>query len=213
MKEEKYVDILLKFNNKQITVEEFVDFMNSDEDFQKILNKSLKSYLAPSDTSIVDRINEEFAKIGTPNEKFTADTHTSTSLFDIHFLVKELIAKKYSKFLSQEDVRKAVLIAITEMPKLYDAEKEVEKYIKTNIINKMPKFEKLADAVKYAKARVNELFVCEKGNPSWAQSCEWPSNNKGEPMKFLSQKKIGEKVEYTFVDTLTNEKKIIVQYY
>ena len=125
MKEEKYVDVLLKFNNKQITVKEFVDFMNANEDFQTILNKSLKSYLLPSDTSVVNRINEEFAKIGTPNERFTVDTHTSTSLFDIHFLAKELIAKKYSKFLSQEDVCKKCLKCLMQKKMLKNILKQI----------------------------------------------------------------------------------------
>ena len=96
---------------------------------------------------------------------------------------------------------------------LYNAEKNIEEFIKNKIIDKMPKFDKSNDAIKFAKTKVKEAFICEKNMPNWAQSCEWPFDKKGNPMKFVSQKRDGDKMEYLFLDTCTNEKKVVVQYY
>lgn len=213
MEKGNFIKVLLNYNENKITDKEFVDFLNNNEELQKIFNKSLKSYLTSFDTSVVARINKDYATIGTAQDKFTADSHRSVSSFDIHFLVKELISKKYYKFLSKEDSDNFILNAITDMNGLYNAEKNIEDFIKSKIIDKMPKFDKSNDAIKFAKTKVKEAFICEKNMPNWAQSCEWPFDKKGNPMKFVSQKKDGDKVEYLFLDTCTNEKKVVVQYY
>ena len=48
--------------------------------------------------------------------------------------------------------------------------------------------------------------------PHWIQSPEWPCKN-GLPMKFVSEKKIKEGLEYVFCDTKTNETVTIKQFY
>ena len=40
MQQDKYINMLLKFNSYQITEEEFVKYLNSEEELQKIFNKS-----------------------------------------------------------------------------------------------------------------------------------------------------------------------------
>lgn len=213
MEKDNYIDILLKYDNNKINDKEFVDYLNVNEELQKIFNKSLKSYLSSFDTSVVARINKNFSIIGTPQDKFTVDTHTSISSSDIHFLVKQLISKKFYKFLSKEDSCNYILDEITDMNGLYNAEKYIKDFIKNKIIDKMPKFDKSSDAIKFAKIKVKEIFICEKSMPNWTQNCEWPFDKSGNPMKFVSAKQKGDKVEYLFVDTSTQDEKIIVQYY
>ncbi len=212
MKQDKYIDILLKFNNYQITEKEFVKFLNSEEELQKIFNKSLKSYLCTSDTSVIARLNEECSRIGTRKEQFTKDKTSGNSL-TIHFFAKQLIAKKYFNYLNKQDADEFILDSISDMSMLYNATKEVEDFIKLKILDTMPSFNKSSEAIKYAKTKVKELFVYENKAPYWAQNCEWLFDKNGNPMKFISQKRTGEKVEYTFISTSTNEKKTVVQYY
>lgn len=212
MEKDKYMEMLLRYNNHEINEKEFVDYLNSQEELQKIFNKALKSYLSSSDKSVVERINKDYAKIGTPQDRYSADTNESASKLSIRFYVKELIAKKYFQFLDKTDVNKVLVNAITDMSGLYSAEKQVEDFIKLKVLNNMPDFKSLSDAVKYAKTKVKELFVCENIMPKWAQNCEWPFDKNGNPLKFVSQKTTGEKVEYLFVDVFLKEV-VVVQYY
>lgn len=212
MQQEKYIDVLLKYNENKITEKEFVDFLNSEEELQKIFNKSLKAYITSEDISVVNRINWEYSYIAAGKEQYTLDHHSANRL-SIHFYVKQLIAKKYFNYLNKQDADRYLLDQITGTSMLYSAEKEVEDFIKSKILDSMPSFEKSSEAIKYVKTKVKELFVCENKAPYWAQNCEWPFDKKGNPMKFISQKRTGEKVEYVFTDTVTDEKKTVVQFY
>ncbi len=215
MQQEKYIDILLKYNNREISDKEFVDFLNAEPDLQNLFNKTLKSsFLASNDVSVVERINEDFSKIGTERETFfDKEKKKSITSFFIHQFNKQLLAKKFFKYLAKSDADDFVITELTDLRMLYNADKEVEDYIRTKIIDNMPKFDKINDAVKYAKAKVKEIFTCEKSMPNWAQNCEWPFDKSGNPMKFISSKTEGEKMELLFIDTATQGKKTIVQYY
>ena len=64
-----------------------------------------------------------------------------------------------------------------------------------------------------AKNEIKATFHLEnKKYPRWTQGAEWPMG-KESPMKFISQKRIGELTEYTFQDVDTNEIRIVKQYY
>ncbi len=68
---------------------------------------------------------------------------------------------------------------------------------------------------KAVKATLTEAFhlgaLAKK--PRWLQGSEWPVSSSGKPMRFIGQTKAqGEKVDYTFEDTDTLEKRIITQY-
>lgn len=132
MEKEKYVDTLLAFNKREITEKKFVNYLNSETELQNIY-KSLKSFLAPSDNSIVDWINKDLASIGTQQDKKIANTGESSSVASIHFYVKELLSKKYFNLLDKSDAKKFVLNEI-ECGWLNDASFEVEEFIKTKIL-------------------------------------------------------------------------------
>ena len=208
--EKDYGKILLSFYKNKINVGEFVKFLNSEEEMQNIFNKFLKSYKAPSDTSIVARINDDFSKIGTAQDRKLANSGESSRLYSIKFLVKELLLKKYFTLMDKEDIDKYVLREV-ETGWLDNASKEVEGFIMDKVLKDMPAFAKPKDAISYAKSKVNELFVCEKKMPYWIQSCDWAFDKDGKPMTFVSQKREGEKVEYLF--SSSKETKTVVQYY
>lgn len=212
MYNEKHISKLLEFYNQYITEKEFMEYLNSDIELQKIFNHSLKSLLAPNETSIVDSMNKNFAKIGTPQEQFFQNNNKSINAWEIHFHVEQLLAKRYFSFLDKEDANKFILLEI-ENGWLYNADQKVEAFIKTKILKDLPSFNKSKDAIQYVKTKLNELFICENKKPRWIQCCEWPFDSKGNPMIFITQKSKGEKVEYEFLNNCTKQKETIIQYY
>lgn len=66
---------------------------------------------------------------------------------------------------------------------------------------------------KYAQSAIKEQFHLEnKKRPRWVQGPEWPMG-KGSPMAFISQKRFGELVQFTFRDVDTEEIKKVIQFY
>ena len=66
---------------------------------------------------------------------------------------------------------------------------------------------------KKAKAAILEAFhVEDKKRPYWIQGAEWPMGQNS-PMKYISKKREGEVVKYTFTDVDTEEIKVVEQYY
>jgi len=64
-----------------------------------------------------------------------------------------------------------------------------------------------------AKKAVHSCFHYEnKNRPRWVQGAEWPTGINS-PMKFVSQKRHNEVVNFYFLDVDTGEKKVIQQYY
>ena len=67
---------------------------------------------------------------------------------------------------------------------------------------------------KIVKEKCKELFYLngeKKSRPYWVQDSEWPVRD-GKPLKFVKQKRSGERVDYYFVTT--DEKEIVItQYY
>ncbi len=67
--------------------------------------------------------------------------------------------------------------------------------------------------IRETKAMLKMVFHTEDGNrPYWIQGAEWPMG-KNSPMKYLKRVRLGEKVDYYFEDTDTNDLRVITQYY
>lgn len=75
-------------------------------------------------------------------------------------------------------------------------------------------------SLKTKKARIatakteieNHFHISDKKRPSWIHGPEWPMGQNS-PMKFISQKRSKERVEYIFEDFDTKEQRVIVQHY
>lgn len=66
---------------------------------------------------------------------------------------------------------------------------------------------------KEAKSALRELFHIEgQKYPIWAQEAEWPMGESS-PMAFVSRKRNGELVEFTFKDVDTDQIRVVVQFY
>ena len=67
---------------------------------------------------------------------------------------------------------------------------------------------------KAIREQIKDRFHLEKTakQPRWVQESEWPVED-GEPLAFLAQKKMGEKVEYRFENPKTHRQQVITQFY
>lgn len=89
---------------------------------------------------------------------------------------------------------------------------EVQHIVEAIINNALPLKTK-AQRIKQAKQDIEEQFhIADTKRPRWIQGPEWPMG-KNSPMAFLSQKRKGELVQYSFVDVDTSDEKIVEQYY
>ena len=66
---------------------------------------------------------------------------------------------------------------------------------------------------KEAKRQLEELFHTEGGKkPRWIQGPAWPMG-KQSPMRFVSQKRFSDGVDYVFEDADTGEQSVVREYY
>lgn len=88
---------------------------------------------------------------------------------------------------------------------------EVEEYI-GNILESFPRDMGKSKRTKAAKTELKSRFhISGNRYPRWAQEAEWPMGTQT-PMMFVSQKRTGEQVIYTFQDADTGEIRTIEQY-
>lgn len=89
---------------------------------------------------------------------------------------------------------------------------EVRDIVEKIILDALPlKYKKLR--IQQAKRDIEEQFhVVDKKRPRWIQGPEWPMGTHS-PMMFISQKRSGEVVRYTFKDVDTDEIRVVEEYY
>ena len=213
MKEAKHLQKLIDCYNHTITEKEFVEYLKNDEKLQKIFNKELKKFNFGDD--VVPTLFESANRIGTDSEVFFDDTKIeSISKFVIYDSVKKLLVKKYFGVVPKEEVDQILMIDITNEDCFYNADGNVENFIKKTILETMPKFDSYKSALKYVKEQLKEVFPCEKKMPDWLQNCEWAFSKSGKPMKFIRQEIDKKDYSYNFIfeDVDTKIIKIINQH-
>lgn len=64
------------------------------------------------------------------------------------------------------------------------------------------------------KEKIKVAFHLDDGpRPSWVQGSDWPFSETGKPLKYLSRKRYGDLVQYTFVDVETGETTVVEEFY
>lgn len=87
------------------------------------------------------------------------------------------------------------------------------KHIVEAIVHNALQYKTKKMRIETAKKDVREAFHLEgKKRPYWIQGPEWPMGIQS-PMKFISRKRVGELVQFCFVDVNTAESKIVEQFY
>ena len=122
-----------------------------------------------------------------------------------HSLISALVKYHYPDIICREPPKESISNIIEEIGLDYIGGKEVDEIVQNIIIS-------YQDNVKEMKRCLKEKFhITSRKHPIWVQEPEWPLCN-GNPMKFDSQKRDGEKCSYTFLDVYTGVVKIIIQY-
>ncbi len=113
---------------------------------------------------------------------------------------------------AQDDVSKKVRV-VSDLDLSYVTDGNVDDFIAA-IINEMPKhITSVSEMKKHVKSKLKELYFCENGKtPKWEQDSEWLYDEDGMPMIFVSSKRSGEKVTYTFKNRKTNQLHEVVQF-
>ena len=120
-------------------------------------------------------------------------------------LIGALVKYHYPDIICREPPKESISNILEKIGLDYIGGKEVDEFVQNIIIS-------YRDNVKELKKYLKEKFhVTSRKHPVWVQEPEWPLCN-GNPMKFDSQKRDGEKYTYNFSDMSTGEVKIIVQY-
>ena len=89
---------------------------------------------------------------------------------------------------------------------------EVEHIVETIVQNAL-QYKTKKSKIEAAKKDVRVAFHLEdRKRPYWIQGPEWPMGIKS-PMKYVSRKRVGELVQFCFVDVDTGEYRIVDQYY
>lgn len=87
------------------------------------------------------------------------------------------------------------------------------RHVTNNIIRRALVLKTKKQQVQQAKMEVEQVFhITDKKRPRWIQGPEWPMGAKS-PMKFVSQKRIGECVEYLFTDVDAVNSRVVKQFY
>ena len=179
---EKHIDTIFEFYYDVISLKEFMEYFNAQEDLQQSFDKALKSS-PPDGYTATQWLNKIYQS--KDSELVNSDKTKNTYL--VWLFVQEFIAKgKTIKYLSESEIDNMILSAVTDKGAFYSATREVENYIKTNIIDTMPGFDTLNKAIKYVKEQMKIHFKCDSKTPKWIQNCEWVFED-GRPMIFKEQ--------------------------
>lgn len=199
---------IILFLNGNKSIEDFLNDLS--EENLICLNKFYE--IAHSDgiisSTTYDR-NPSFNNLLEELVDYGLDFSVKSTIYDFTYEIvnhQGIDIKYYEKYKEQS------LLSIKYIPDYLNGG-EASKFIEEEIFSKMPNNLSKKDIAKYIKEECKKLFHIE-GNkfPRWAQSCEWPLRN-GIPCKYIKQRKIGEMVQYYFLDVITNEEIIIEQYY
>ena len=86
-------------------------------------------------------------------------------------------------------------------------------HIVERVMDELLHLQTKAQRKKYGQAAIKEWFhITSKKRPRWIHGPEWPMGQ-NTPMQFVSQKRNGDKVQFTFNDVDTGETRVIDQFY
>ena len=122
-----------------------------------------------------------------------------------HSLISALVQYHYPNIICRNPPKESISNTLEKIGLDYIGGKEADEIVQNIIIS-------YQNNVKEMKRCLKETFhIASRKHPIWVQEPEWPLYQ-GNPMKFDSQKRDGEKVSYTFSDVHTGIVQIIIQY-
>jgi hypothetical protein len=205
----KHIEVIKHFVEGKISVADFVDILHESKEMQEQLTQGFE-----------DRKNYLYLK--KYNYNLTAyiesqNINTIIGQFRIHVVVSEYLKNSMRDVKPTDYYDSRFVFLLNIQPQfLYSSDNQIEEYLEEKVIKTIPEGLSKTKRIQYCKAKIKELFRCEKSYPYWLQNCEWPFNGKGEPMVFQYQKKKKEgdflKYLYYFKDIETGEVVEVEQY-
>lgn len=176
-------------------MDEFFDKENPTE-FRSSVEQFIKEYAQ----SFVD-LSDEWKAAPPKVDDFLKQLSplTAVGANEIHEIISDIyyqvdpVLKKTNKYENE------YCFSIDVLPGYLAGGISAEAYVSQHIMPKYPATMKKSERKKLVREEIKRVFVREgKGYPRWLQSPEWPMDEKGEPMVYISQKSFGDYCEYYF---------------
>lgn len=124
---------------------------------------------------------------------------TADGASEIHGIVSDIYYQVDPGFRRRSRYMDEYVFSIDVLPGYLAGGISAEAYVSEHIMPKYPITMKKSERKKLVKEEVKQAFRREgKGYPRWLQSPEWPMDENGEPMVYVSQKSFGDSCEYYF---------------
>ncbi|MDE6058807.1 MAG: hypothetical protein K2G44_02080 [Clostridia bacterium] len=200
-----YTEILKKFVSGEITIEEFREIYFNNVEIQQFLqdnlpDKMLKTYgglkLSNGDFNEVLKAYHWGTKFGNYGVQCCIKRWLSDNSIDC------VVTPTY------QDDFEFLLDIMPDYINGVEAERLIE-----SICQSAPQNLGKTKYRRLIKEKIKEAFHIQDGKyPKWVQHTDWPFSPIGKPLKYLSTKKDGDLIQYTFVDIDTGNITIVEEF-
>ncbi len=191
MEKKELFDIIKKFVEGDMPIQQFKDFCKENLEFRNFISEQ-NNYMVEKkyDSNLLKMVDN--MNWNNYSNQFKLQLAFAKILFD-----ENINMARTNKY-----YQKAVEYADIVPDWLSD---DAMEYVDENIINKIPNDLSDKEKKKWIKKQIKETFKFEKQPPEFAQSGIWPQDEDGNFLVFRKQIEDGEKVIYTFVNPNTKQ--------
>ena len=191
MEKKEALEIIKKFVEGDIPIQQFKDFCKESLEFRNFISEN-NNYMVEKkyDSNLLKMVDN--MNWNNYSNQFKLQLAFAKILFD-----ENINMARTNKY-----YQKAVEYADIVPDWLSD---DAMEYVDENIINKIPNDLLDKEKKKWIKKQIKETFKYEKRPPEFAQSGIWPQDEEGNFLVFRKQIEDGEKVTYVFVDPNTKQ--------
>ena len=191
MEKKELFEIIKKFVEGDIPIQQFKDFCKENLEFRNFISEQ-NNYMVEKkyDSNLLKMVDN--MNWNNYSNQFKLQLAFAKILFDEN--INMVRTNKY--------YQKAVEYADIVPDWLSD---DAMEYVDENIINKIPNDLTDKEKKKWIRKKIKETFKFEKQPPEFAQSGIWPQDKDGNFLVFRKQIEDGENVTYVFVDPTTKQ--------
>ena len=191
MEKKELFDIIKKFVEGDMPIQQFKDFCKENLEFRNFISEQ-NNYMVE---------NKYDSKLLKMVDNMNWNNYSNQFKLQLAF-AKILFDENINMARTNKYYQKAVEYADIVPDWLSD---DAMEYVDENIINKIPNDLSDKEKKKWIRKKIKETFKYEKRPPEFAQSGIWPQDENGNFLVFRKQIEDGEKVIYTFVNPNTKQ--------
>ena len=191
MEKKELFEIIKKFVEGDMSIQQFKDFCKENLEFRNFISEN-NNYMVEKkyDSNLLKMVDN--MNWNNYSNQFKLQLAFAKILFDENISMKR----------TNTYYQKAVEFADFIPDWLSD---DAMEYVDENIIGKVPNDLSDKEKKKWIRKQIKETFKYEKRPPEFAQSGIWPKDKDGNFLVFRKQIEDGEKVTYVFVDPTTKQ--------